>query len=97
MKKAEKQKLPKGVDEVYVDSLNGRTIDELKAEIVRLQVQNEENEAFKESEQFQQAKSKFDYEKEQFDLIAKPIKETTTILKNKTKLVLQRLKDKGAI
>lgn len=95
MKKEQKKKLPKGVDETFVDGLNAMTIDELKARIVSLQVQNQENEAFKESENYVQAKAEFDYAKERFDLVVGLVKETTNILKNKTKMVIERLKEKG--
>lgn len=95
MKKEQIEKLPKGIDQVYVDSLNAKTIDELKAEIVRLQVQNEENETFKESDKYLQAKAEFDMAKERWDLVAGPIRDTTKILKNKTKLVVKRLHEKG--
>lgn len=96
MAKQEKsKKLPKGIDPTFEDSLNTLNIEGLKALIVRLQVQNQENEAFKESEAYQQAKSEFDYAKERYNLVVGPIKETTTILKNKTKMAIERLQDKG--
>lgn len=95
-KKAE-QKLPKGVDETFVDGIQSMDTEQLKAVIVTLQVQNEENEAFKESDQYLAAKEEFDYHKERFNLIAGPVKDTSTAIKNKTKLVIDRLKEKGAV
>jgi hypothetical protein len=97
MKKEQKKKLAKGIDETFLDSINGLKIDELKARIVQLQVQNEENELFKESEAYTKAKAEFDYAKEQYQLVVGPVKETTTIIKNKTKEIIQRLKEKGGV
>lgn len=93
--KAETKKLPKGVNQEFVDSIQAMKIDELKSLIVTMQLQNEENEAFKESEQFLQAKAEFDVAKARFDLVAGPVKEVTVSLKNRTKLVIERLRDKG--
>jgi len=95
MKKEAKQKLPKGIDEVFVDSLNTMQTPELKALVVQLQLQNQENEAFKESQSYLEAKAEFDYHKERFDQVAGPVRDTTTILKNKTKMVIEQLKQKG--
>ncbi len=95
--KAETKKLPKQVSQEFVDQIQSLTIDELKARIVELQIQNGENEAFKESLAYVQAKSEFDYAKETFDMVAGPVRDTTTAIKNKTKLLLERLRDKGAI
>lgn len=94
-KSAETVKLPKGVNQEFIDSINSSTIDELKAKVVLLQIQNQENETFKESESFIKAKSEFDYAKEKFELVAGPIKDTSVSLKNRTKLVVDRLKEKG--
>lgn len=95
MKKDQTKKLPKYVSQEFVDSLNNMTIEELKARIVSIQLQNQENEAFKESEAYVKAKGEFDYAKERFDLVVGPVRETTSSLKNKTKLVIERLKEKG--
>ncbi len=94
-KKQQAVKLAKGVNQEFVDSLNSLQIDELKAIIVRLQVQNQDNEVFKESEAYIQAQAEFDYAKERFDQVAGPVKEVTVSLKNRTKLVIERLKEKG--
>jgi hypothetical protein len=88
-------KLPKGVTEEFVDSINAMSTDELKAQIVILQVQNQDNEEFKASEGFTKAKGEFDYAKDRFDQVAGPVKETTVSCKNRTKLVVERLKEKG--
>lgn len=94
--KAETKKLPKGVTQEFVDSIQAMKIDELKSLIVTMQMQNAENEAFKESEKYLQAKAEFDTAKERFELVAGPVKDVTVSLKNRTKLVIERLKDKGA-
>lgn len=94
-KPAENKKLPKGVSQEFADSLNKMSTDELKATIVRLQVQNQENEEFKQSLEFIQAQSKFEMAKDSFDLVAGPVKETSVSLKNRTKMVVERLKEKG--
>lgn len=94
-KKQAAVKLPKGVSQQFVDGLNAATTPELKAIIVTLQVQNQENEEYKLSEQFAKAQAEFDYAKERFDQVAGPVKEVTTSIKNRTKLVVERLKEKG--
>ena len=94
-KKQQAVKLPKGVSQQFLDGLNTASTVELKAIIVTLQVQNQENEEFKLSEAFIQAQGEFDYAKEVFDQVAGPIKEVTTSLKNRTKIVVERLKEKG--
>jgi hypothetical protein len=96
-RKEKKSQLPKGVDETFVDSLQGASTDDLKATIVRLQIQNQENESFKESPDFISAKAEFDYAKERFDQVAGPVKDCTVAVKNKTKMVVERLKEKGAV
>ena len=95
MKKAETKRLPKGIDQTFVDSIQALTIDQLKARIVEIQLQNEENEQFKESEAYITAKAEFDYAKERYNLVVGPVKETTVTLKNKTKLIIERLKERG--
>jgi hypothetical protein len=88
-------KLPKGVPQEFVDSIASMSTDELKATIVRLQVQNQENEAFKESEAYVRAEDEFKMAKERHALVAGPVKDVTVSVKNKTKLVVERLKEKG--
>lgn len=88
-------KLPKGVDQTFVDEIQSQTIDQLKATIVRLQLQNEENEAFKESEEYLAAKATFDYARDSWGEVNGPVKDTTVSIKGKTKLVIERLKEKG--
>ncbi len=96
-KKAQTVKLPKGVSQEFVDSIQSMLIADLKSHIVSLQVQNQENEAFKESEGYIKAQAEFDQAKEKFDLVAGPVKDVTVSLKNRTKLVIERLKEKGGI
>ena len=81
-------KLPKGVDETFVQNLQSMSTDELKATVVRLQMQREEVQQVKESDAYKAAK-------DAFDLVAGPVRDTNTALKNKTKLVVDRLKEKG--
>ena len=95
MKKEQVNKLPKGIDQTFVDAIQALSIDQLKARIVEIQLQNEENELFKESTAYLEAKSEYDYAKERHNEVVGPIKETTSILKSKTKLIIDRLKDKG--
>lgn len=90
-------KLPAGVSQEFVDNLQGMQTDELKALIVTLQVQNQENEAFKESEGFLKAVDEFKLAKDKHSLVVGPVKEVTASIKNRTKLVIERLKEKGAI
>ncbi len=88
-------KLPKGVSQEFVDGIQAMTTDQLKTQIVTLQVQAQENEAFKESTGYVAAKEVFDTEKDRFELVAGPVKETATSLRNKTKLVVELLQLKG--
>lgn len=93
--KVQKDKLLKGVTQEFMDSLDALTTDNLKAMVVQLQLQNQENEEFKLSEQYAQEQDIHAQAKERFDLIAAPVRDTTTALKNRTKLVIERLKEKG--
>lgn len=95
MKKEQGPKLPKGVAQEFVDIISTASTDELKALVVILQVQNHENEAFKETPEFIGVQEEFDHAKERYQLVAGPVKDVTVAIKNKTKLVLERLKEKG--
>jgi len=95
--KIRKVKLPKGVTQEFVDGLNGQTTDQLKALVVQLQLQNQENEEFKNSEAYLLEQELHSQAKERFELVAGPVKETTGSLKNRTKLVIERLIEKGAV
>ena len=95
MKKVETLKLPKGVDQLFLDEINSQSTDQLKATIVRLQVQNQENEAFKESEDYLHAEEDYQMARDSWMLVAGPVKDVTVAIKNKTKLVVERLKEKG--
>lgn len=86
-----KNKLPQG----FEDNLNTMSTDELKALIVKLQVQNEENEVFKESEPYQQELQRYDLAKERFNEMAGPVRDLTKQLKAQTKATIDRLKEKG--
>lgn len=93
--KVQAVKLPKGVTQEFVDEIDGLTRDSLKALVVQLQLQNQENEEFKSSEAYVKEQEIFAQAKERFDLIAGPVRDVTTALKNRTKLVVERLIDKG--
>lgn len=93
--KAQTKKLPAGVSQQFVDSLDNTTTVELKAMIVNLQLDNEINEQYKESVEFLQAKEEYDHAVDRFKLVAAPVKDITTSIKNKTKLIIERLKEKG--
>lgn len=95
MKKEKTVKLPKGVDQAFLDTIAPMQTDELKSVIVSLQVHNQENEAFKESDEYLAAEDEFKVAKERHDLVAGPVKDVTVAIKNKTKLVIERLKEKG--
>lgn len=92
-----KVKLPKGVNQEFLDSTASMGTDELKATIVLLQVQNQENEAFKETEGYTTEADRFELAKERFQQVSGPVKETSVSIKNKTKLVVERLKEKGQV
>ena len=89
------KKQPIGIDNDFLASISGLSIEDLKAFIVRLQIQAEENEAFKETLEFLKVQDEFDAAKESYNLVAGPIKETAKILKNRTKAVIECLKQKG--
>lgn len=88
-------KLLKGVNQEFLDNIQSMSTDQLKAQIVSLQVSGQENEAFKESEEFIGAQDEFDQAKDRYDLVAGPVKETAVSIKNRTKCVVKRLQDKG--
>jgi hypothetical protein len=95
--KAAKIKLPKGVTQEFVDSIQSMTSDQLKAAIVQLQVQTQENEAFKDDPKFVAEKDLLDQAKARFELIAGPVKETAISLRNRTQMIVQRLQEKGSV
>lgn len=88
-------KLPVGVNQEFIDNIQAMTIDQLKATIVLLQVQEQENAAFKESPDFIKAQDEYDFAKDRYNQVAGPVKETSTSIKNRTKMVVERLKEKG--
>jgi len=90
-------KLPAGVGQEFVDSIQSMKTEELKALIVTLQVQNQENEAFKESEGYIQADEEFKQAKERHKLVVGPVKDVTVSIRNKTKLLVERMKEKGIV
>jgi hypothetical protein len=95
--KVQTKKLPKGVPQEFVDNIQAMTSDQLKGEIVRLQVQAQENEAFKESEKYVKEKETFDAARSRFNEVAGPVRETAVSIRNKTKLLVERMREKGSI
>jgi hypothetical protein len=95
MKKQETIKLPKGVNQEFLDNVQALSRDQLKGAIVDLQIQNQENEAFKETEGYLDAADEYAFAKAKWDEVAGPVKETTTSLRNRTKIVVELLKEKG--
>lgn len=95
MKKVQTKKLPKGISQEFVDSIQALTTENLKALIVGLQLSNQENEEFKASEAFEKVQAEYDTAKDRYNLVAGPIRDLTVSIKNKTKLVIERLKEKG--
>lgn len=93
----ETKKLPKGVSQEFIDSIQAQSTEELKALIVELQVANSNNEEFKASLEFLGAQDEFAEAKYRFDLVAGPVKDASVSIKNRTKLVIERLKEKGAV
>lgn len=93
--KVQKAKLLKGVTQEFVDALDAQTTDQLKALVVQLQLQNLDNEEFKTSDAYVTEQEIHTQAKERFDLVAGPVRETTTSLKNRTKLAVERLIEKG--
>lgn len=83
-------KLLKGVDQTFVDNIESMSTDELKATVVRLQAAYQTNQEFKDGDDYQQAKA-------EWDLIAGPVRDVSVAIKNKTKLVMKLLKDKGQV
>jgi len=90
-------KLPKGVSQEFIDSIQSLSTDELKARVVTLQIQNDENEVFKTGDEYVKAQEEFSVAKERFNLVAGPVRDVTVSIKNKTRLIIERLKEKGAI
>lgn len=88
-------KLPNGVTQEFADSITAMSTEDLQAAVVRLQMQNQENEDFKESPEYLAEKEIFLAAKERFSLIATPVKEVTVSIRNRTKMVVERLKEKG--
>lgn len=97
MKKSQGAKLPKGVSQEFLDSLNSMGTGQLQDLVFRLQVQNDENEQFKETEGYLAAEDEFATARERHNLVVSPVKDLTIGIKNRTKEVIKRLKEKGAI
>jgi hypothetical protein len=89
-RKLKKPSLPFGIDESFVDSLNTMSTDEIKSLIVRLEGQKEEAEEMKRSQGYLEAKVAF-------DMVKGPYQDTKKALRNKTKLAVERLKEKGGL
>jgi len=90
MAKERKKKHPAGVDETFVEEIARLDVDSLKGRIVQLQNAKEQNEEFKKSQGYMDAKA-------QYDEVAGPVRDTNTAIKNKTKLIIEALREKGAL
>lgn len=91
MAKQKKVRLPKGVDETFVEEIQRLDVAALKERVVQLQAAKEtEVEDFKKSTGYLEAKSAW-------EMVNGPVKDTATAIKNKTKMILDALKEKGGI
>lgn len=82
------KKLPAGVSEEFMSQLNTMDTGDIKNLIVRLQVHKQEAEAMKEAPGYVQAK-------DAWQMVSGPVRETATSLKNRLKMAVERLKEKG--
>lgn len=94
-KKPETVKLPKGITQEFMDSLQAMSTDQLKAQIVSLQVQNQENEEFRNTPKFIAEEEALKVAKDRWELTNGPLKDDAVRIKNATKAVVERLKEKG--
>ena len=85
------------VPQEFIDSINAMPIDALKALVVNLQVRQQENEAFKDSDVYQAEVSKLKIARDKFNEVAGPVRDLAKLLKLETNLVLERLKERGAL
>lgn len=90
-KKEKKKKLPLGITDEFVAECNSSDSSTLKALIVNIQSQAEEARTFlKEDEKILELKS-------QYDEAAAPTRETIRVLKNRTKFLIDALKEQGQL
>lgn len=89
-KRERKVKLPAGVDETFVSEIDSMDTDSLKSKIVSLQAGLEENNEFKLSEGYRDAK-------DSWEMVSGPVRDTAKAIRNKTKLVIEKLKERGAL
>jgi hypothetical protein len=90
-KKEKKKKLPKGLTEEFIEMTQSASTDELKAQIVTMQVE------LSNCEKFLKEKPEILDLREQLAMVEGPTKETKTSLKNRTKHVLTLLGERGAL
>lgn len=91
MAKQQKRKLPAGVDETFVEEIQRLSVEQLKERIVQLQAAKEQDvDGFKKSQGYLDAKASW-------DAVNGPVRDTATAIKNKTKMILEKLKEQGAI
>lgn len=90
MKKEKRVKLPAGIDETFVSEIESLSSEDLKGRIVQLQAAKEDNDAFKLTEGYVQAK-------DDWEMVSGPVRDTNRAIKNKTKMIIELLKQKGAL
>lgn len=90
-KKEKKPKLPKGVTEEFVSSVDSSSTEDLQSMIVRMQKDLDDVSIF--------LKTNVEIArlKEELTEIESPAKETRTVLNNRTKMVIEALKSRGAL
>lgn len=91
MRKEKKKKMPLGITEEFVSECDSASSDNLKAMVVQIQGQADEARTFlKEDERLQELKAAYDE-------AAAPTRETLKVLKNRTKFIVDALKQQGAL
>ena len=84
-------KMPVGITDEFVDELNSLDIPDIKSKIVVMQQDIAESRAFlKDNEDITDLREKL-------KLVEGPTRDTTKVLKNRTKYALERLKERGAL
>lgn len=90
-KRAPKPKLPFGITEEFVDQIDTSTTEQLKGIIVQIQGDLDEASNFlKTNEEIIRLKG-------ELDMIKGPTNETKRSLTNRTKFIVDALKEKGAL
>lgn len=90
-KKARAPKLPAGITQEFIDTVDAASSDDKKAMIVRMQKDLDEAQTFLKS------KEEIVDLREQLKLLEGPSRDTIKAIKNKTKHVIDALNQQGAI